>query len=109
MRIHFTFRNLESSDGIKAHASDKLTRMQKYVRAPLEATVTVWTEALMHCVDMSLMVDGRRYAAREQSEDMYASIDAAVDKIDRQIRDAKASTTSKKRHSGEQLAHGKNT
>lgn len=109
MRIHFTFRNLESSDGIKAHASDKLTRMQKYVRAPLEATVTLWTDAQLHCVDMSLLVDGRRYAAREEGENMYASIDAAVDKIDRQIRDAKASSTSRKRHSGEQLASGKNT
>jgi len=109
MRIHFTFRNLDSSDGIKTHASDKLTRMQKYVRSPIEATVTVWTEALLHCVDMSLIVDGHRYAARESCEDMYASIDLAVDKIDRQIRDAKASTRTKKRHSGEQLAVGKNT
>ncbi len=108
MRIHFTFRNLESSDNIKSYASDKITRLQAHLRVPLEAAVTCSTERHLHRADLSITVDGRRYAAHHDSDNMYASIDLAMDKIDRQIRDAHAATTNKKRHSGDQLASGKN-
>jgi putative sigma-54 modulation protein len=108
MRIKVTFRNLESSDGIKKHASDKIAKLQKNLHTPLDAAVTVSLERHMHCVDVSVTADGHRYSAREESEDMYASIDLVMDKIDRQVRDTKATTTNKKRHSGAQLAVGKN-
>ena len=41
MRIAFTFRNIDSSDAIKAYASEKLAKLQKYMRAPLDAEVTL--------------------------------------------------------------------
>jgi putative sigma-54 modulation protein len=108
MRFHITFRNLDSSDGIKNYASEKIGRLQKYMNSPMDVTVTVSLERHKHCVDVSLAADGRRYAAREESDDMYASIDLVMDKLDRQVRDAKAATTNRKRHSGDQLASGKN-
>ncbi len=108
MRIKVTFRNLEPSDGIKQHASDKIAKLQKNLHTPLEATVTVSLERHLHCVDITVAADGHRYTAREESEDMYASIDMVMDKIDRQVRDTKSATTTKKRHSGDQLASGKN-
>ncbi|MFO0693048.1 MAG: ribosome-associated translation inhibitor RaiA [Polyangiales bacterium] len=107
MRINFTFRNLESSEGIKAYASEKVSRVQKHLRMPSTAEITVSTEKHLHHVDISLQSNGRRYAAHDQSEDMYASIDRVMDKIDRQVRDAKATTTTRKRHSGSSLAAGK--
>jgi putative sigma-54 modulation protein len=107
MRINFTFRNLDSSDGIKGYASEKVARLQKFLRAPLDAEVTVSTERHLHCVDMSIAADGHRFAAREESEDMYASIDLVVDKIDRQVRDMKATQTTRKRH-GHEAVGGKN-
>ena len=108
MRINFTFRHLEPSDGIKAYATEKIGRLQKFLRAPLTAEVIVGTERHLHQVDISVVCEGQRYAGTEESEDMYASIDMVMDKIDRQIRDAKAASTNKRRHSGEQLAVGKN-
>ena len=98
MRVNFTFRNMDSSDGIRAYATDKVARLQKFVRSPLDVEVTVSVERHLHCVDLSVAADGHRFGAREESEDMYASIDLALDKIDRQIRDAKAMMTTRKRH-----------
>ena len=37
MRINFTFRHLEPSDGSKAYATEKIGRLQKFLRAPLTA------------------------------------------------------------------------
>ena len=99
MRIAFTFRNLDSSEGIKNYASEKIERLQKYLRAPLDAEVTVSMARHLHRVDISLNADGSRYGSHEESEDMYASIDLAIDKIDRQVRDAAARRTHRRRSS----------
>jgi putative sigma-54 modulation protein len=107
MRINVKFRNLESSEGIKNYASEKVSRLQKYLRAPLDAEMTISLERFVHCVDLIVTAGGLRYAAREESENMYTSIDMVMDKIDRQVRDAKASTTDRKRHSTPGLHLGK--
>lgn len=99
MNISFTFRNVESSEGIKNYATEKIAKIQKYLRTPLDAEVTLFVERHLHCVDISVNGDGRRYAGHEESEDMYASIDMVIDKIDRQVREAKHAKTSRKRHS----------
>ena len=98
MRIAFTFRNVDSSEGIKNYASEKIAKLQKYLRAPLDAEVTVSLERHLHRVDVSLAADGHRYAGHEESEDMYASIDLVMDKIDRQVRETKATITQGRRH-----------
>ncbi|MGB5284019.1 MAG: ribosome-associated translation inhibitor RaiA [Polyangiales bacterium] len=103
MRISYTFRNMESSDAIKSHASDKIGKIQKYMRAPLHAEFTFSTERHLHRVDLNLTGDGHQYAGHGQSEDMYTTIDQVVDKIDRQVRDMKATETNRRRNSGESL------
>jgi len=101
MRISYTFRNMESSDAIKNYASEKIGKVQKYMRAPLHAEVTFSMERHLHRVDLNLTGDGHQYAGHGQSEDMYATIDQVVDKIDRQVRDAKATETDRRRNSSE--------
>ena len=99
MRVSFTFRNVDSSEGIKTYATEKISKLQKYLRAPLEADVTISLERHLHRIDVSVSADGHRYAGREESEDMYASIDMAMDKLDRQVREEKALANDRKRHS----------
>lgn len=100
MRINFTFRNVDSSEGIKSYASEKVGRLQKYLRGPLDAEITMSMERHLHCVDVNIVADGHRYAGHEESEDMYASIDLCLDKLYRQVREAKSEITGRKRHAG---------
>jgi len=97
MRINFTFRNVPSSDGVKEYAGEKIARLQKYLRAPLDCEVTLSKERHLHMVDVHLHADGRRYDGHDESEDMYASIDLCLDKLDRQVRSAKAAATGRRR------------
>jgi putative sigma-54 modulation protein len=99
MRVAFTFRNLDSSEAIKSYATEKISKLQKYLRAPLNAEVTLSLARHLHRVDIAVAADGHRYAGHEESEDMYAAIDLAMDKLDRQVRDNKAAKTARKRHS----------
>lgn len=105
MKVHFTFRNVESSEGIKNYAREKIGRMQKYLRTPLEADVILSKERHNHRVEMSVRADGDRFAGTVESEDMYASIDLVIDKVDRQVREAKDSANSRKRHSSPGIAY----
>lgn len=89
MNIEFKFRHMESSDAIKTYATDKLSRLQKYLRTPPEAHVTFSLERHLHCIDVSLSADGERHQGRAEQEDMYASIDIVVDKIQRQLNRSK--------------------
>jgi len=110
MQVHFTFRNVESSNGIKKYARDKIAKMQKFLRTPLEADVILSKERRHHKVELSVRADGERYAGSAESEDMYASVDLVLDKVNRQLRQARDSATSRKRHSSPGVAYlsGKN-
>lgn len=100
MQVAFTFRHMESSDALKEYAEEKIGKLQKLLRAPIEAEVVASMEKHFHCVDVQVSAGGKRYHGREESEDMYASIDMVLDKIGRQIRDDKDTATQRKRTSG---------
>ncbi len=100
MEVSFTFRNVESSEAMKNYATERLSRLQKYVRGPLHADVTFSHERHLHRVEIAVGGDGQRYGGVHESNDMYASIDLVFDKIDRQLRDAKDSATDRRKHSG---------
>jgi putative sigma-54 modulation protein len=97
MRIAFTFRNQESSEAIKDYASEKIGKLQKYLRAPLDAEITLSLERHLHCIDVNLTADGEVFVGREESEDPYASIDKVIDKIRKQVTRAKGSYAQRRR------------
>lgn len=90
MNISFTFRQMDGSDAIKDHASEKLGRLQRFLRQPMKAQLTLSTQNhRTHHVEAELHAGPERYHATESSEDMYVSIDRVVDKLERQIRELK--------------------
>lgn len=99
MRIAFTFRNLDSSEEIKNYASEKIGKLQKYLRAPLDAEITLSIERHLHCIDVNLTADGEVYMGRDESEDIHASIDMVVDKIRKQVTRTKSAHAQRRRTS----------
>jgi putative sigma-54 modulation protein len=85
MGIAITFRHLSPSDPLKGYVHEKLERVQKYLRQPLDAHVTLFTERHLHVAEVSLSSEGRHYQARHDSDDMYKSIDLMLDKVEHQI------------------------
>lgn len=100
MDVSFTFRQVESSEGVKNYAREKLAKLQKYMRSPLTADLVLSMERHLHTVEVTVHGDGHRFVGTQQSEDMYASIDLVIDKIDRQIREEKDASTASRKHSG---------
>lgn len=86
MNIAITFRQMDASDAVKGYATDKVAKLQKFLKQPMKAQVTVSCQSRMHQVEVDIHAGGSRYHATETSEDMYASVDKAADKVERQIR-----------------------
>jgi putative sigma-54 modulation protein len=103
VNISITFRHMDSSNAIKSYAADKIGKLQKFLRQPMTAKVTLSIDRLKHVAETRISSGGSHLEAKEASEDMYASIDRVIDKLERQIRGAKGAAQSKKRRSGDSL------
>lgn len=103
MNISITFRHMDASEAIKTYANDKVSKLQKFLRQPMTAKVTLSIDRLKHIAETRISSGGAHIEAKEASEDMYASIDRVIDKLERQIRGAKGAAQSKKRRSGDSL------
>jgi putative sigma-54 modulation protein len=86
MQVNITFRHLESTEALKSHAKDKVENIQRYVDRPGEAHVVLYVENLEHHADINLKAGPFHLRGEAKSEDMYASIDLATDKIQKQLK-----------------------
>lgn len=103
MQINITFRHVESTPSIKNYIGEKLRKVKKYLREPVEAHVVFSTEKFKHTVEVNLMAgNGTAIHGMESMEDIHAAIDSVVDKIERQIKKQLDKSKRSKRH---KLAH----
>jgi putative sigma-54 modulation protein len=103
MLVNITFRHLEPTEALKSHVKDKVAHVQRYVDRPTEAHAVLHVENLDHHADITLKAGTFFLRGRARSEDMYASIDLAVNKIERQLKKHKEKL---KNHKATVIPHG---
>ena len=86
MQLSITFRHMDASDFLKSYAREKVERVNRYLDRAGEAHVTLSLERHLHNADIVIHSGSWVLRGKEKSEDMYASIDLAMDKIERQLR-----------------------
>ena len=87
MQVNITFRNMFATDALRNHVQDKLTKVvDKYLDKVTEGHVTLSLERYLHQAEINLHAGHFHVRGKEKSEDMYASIDLAIDKIERQLK-----------------------
>lgn len=104
--VSITFRHVEPSDAIKRHAEDKVLKLQRFLRQPMSARITLSLEKLEHGAEIRISSGGEHLEAHEVCEDMYVAIDRAVQKLERQISGSKGLAQAKQRRSGVTLKDG---
>ena len=102
MNIAITFRQMEATEAVKVYATEKVAKIQKFLRQPMKTQVTLSCQHQIHRAEADVSAGGEHYHAHEQSEDMYASIDKVVDKLERQVRAAREVATAN--HKGAERA-----
>jgi len=102
MQMNITFRQFGTSDSLKEYAREKVDRVNKLLDRAGEAHVVLSLERHLHHADITIHSGSWVLRGREKSEDMYASIDLAMDKIERQLRRYKDKL---KTHHGRERVH----
>ena len=102
MQLNITFRQMDPIDSLKEYVREKVERANKYLDRAGEAHVVLSLERHLHHADITLRSGDFLLRGRERSEDMYASIDLAMDKIERQLRRYKERL---KHHHGQDRVH----
>ncbi len=85
MHVSVTFKNLESSDALRSYVQKKLDRFDKLLDNPAEANVVFSVEKIRHTAEINLASDRLTLYAKDESENMYSSIDTVVDKLKKQL------------------------
>ncbi|WP_149452763.1 ribosome hibernation-promoting factor, HPF/YfiA family [Pasteuria penetrans] len=103
MRIHLRGDRIAITDAMRSYVEKKVSRLRKYFEgeetgAMLDIRVVFSVQRELHRSEITMQLPGFLLRAEVSSDDMYASIDSAVDKIERQIRKYKTRMHRKPRH-----------
>ena len=96
MNITVNAKHTTLTDAIRDYSEKKIQRIAKYFDDNMDVHVNLNVEKNMHIAEIFVNVKGMFLKGIERSEDMYASIDMAVDKIERQVVKYKKKLTSHK-------------
>lgn len=86
MKMNYAGKNVEVTDALRDVTEKKLTKLDKYFQKDIEGNVTFSTQKNRKIIEVTINLPGTIIRAEESSDDMYASIDKAVDVLERQVR-----------------------
>jgi len=86
MRVTITGRHMEVTDALKAYVENGLGKIRGHFDKVIDVDVVLDVEKHRHIAEINLHANGLRVHSRESSSDMYASVDAVLHKLDKQVR-----------------------
>jgi putative sigma-54 modulation protein len=86
MNIKFTGKGMDVTEALRDVTEKKIGRLDKYFQKDIEGNVTFSSEKNRKIIEVTINLPGTIIRAEESSDDMYASIDKAVDVLERQMR-----------------------
>lgn len=98
MKLNIHGRKLEVTPAIRSYMETKAAKLDKFFKNSddLSANVVIKTDGRNQIVEITLPIKKVVFRVEETNSDLYASIDRAVDKIERQIRKNKTKLKHKK-------------
>jgi putative sigma-54 modulation protein len=85
MQINLTGRHVEVTTALKDYVNNKFAKLERHFDHINNVHVILDVEKLVQKAEATLHVNGGEIFATSEHQDMYASIDGLVDKLDRQV------------------------
>lgn len=85
MKIILSGRNISITDALRNQVDKKVKKLDRYFKPETEAQVTLSVEKNRHIVEVTIPFNGNVLRGEESTDNMYASIDLVLDKLERQI------------------------
>lgn len=86
MKFQYSEKKVRLPDNVHAYAEKKVMKLGRFFDDEAEALVVFSVEKNRNNVELTVRGAGTLFRASESTSDMFASIDAAVGTIERQIR-----------------------
>lgn len=86
MQVMVTFRHVEPTEGLRQYAEEKVQRVRKFLRRPIEAHVTLSVVKHRHIAEVQVRANRLDITATEETDDLYSAIDLAMSKVERQVK-----------------------
>ena len=100
MQINITGHHIDVTDALRTYVSEKITKLSRHFDHVTNVHVILTVEKQSQRAEATVHVSGTDLFAQHDTEDMYASIDGLIDKLDRQIVKHKEKISNHNRKSG---------
>jgi putative sigma-54 modulation protein len=99
MQIQFNFKNFEPSEHLKKYARNRFSKLGRYIQNAdgSEVQINLEVEKFRHLAEVILVDKNTHISAREESEDMYSTIDLVLDKMESQLRKSREKVKDKRK------------
>jgi putative sigma-54 modulation protein len=82
MKVHYTGRHVELTEPLKAFTKDRLDKMTSFLDDIIDVHVILGVEKHRHEAEITLKTRTNAFVASATTDDMYASITQAMDKLE---------------------------
>ena len=105
MQLSITGHHVELTDSLNDYITQKFDKLDRHYDHITQVHVVLNVQKHEHLAEATAHVTGGELFANAGAEDMYASIDALVDKLDRQLIKHKEKTVARHNGSHSRSAH----
>ena len=86
MTLHISFKNIDASDAMKTFIGDKSETLKRYFQGKIAVTWTLSVEKQSKVAHCHLVGNNMDYFGEGSTGDFKASVDVALEKIEKQVR-----------------------
>jgi putative sigma-54 modulation protein len=85
MQINLTGHHVDITDSLRDYVDTKFSKLERHFDHINNVHVILKVEKLQQIAEATLHLSGTEVFATSEHADMYAAIDALIDKLDRQV------------------------
>lgn len=89
MNIAITTRGYKAPERLKKYLNDKIKRLDRFADQIINIDAILSYEKLDQVVEFKLRLNHKKVIVKERSDDVFKSIDLAVDNLERQVAKVK--------------------
>jgi putative sigma-54 modulation protein len=105
MQVTVIGRHIEATEALKQYATEKFSRLDKYLPKTVQVVVTISVvKKVHHIAEAVIKSNGLLIQASEETEEMYSAIDLLIEKIERRVRRYKEKLVDHKHQTGKSEA-----
>lgn len=86
MQINLTGHHIDITDSLRNYVNEKMGKLERHFDKVSNTHVILSVEKDTHKAEATVHMSGNDIFAEASENDMYASIDGLVDKLDRQVK-----------------------